>query len=348
MFDAEAIRRACGYDATDDTSEVVLQLPPSEGGVLLRLSQSKMQCFLRCPYSYYSTYQLKLRQKMDSRPSYADDGTFLHYVFEHFLRASLDENGRLSPPSPEEIEPIADKIIHSYIAEICAFPQDAIDRRMLHSFTRLRRLGIIMLHDILGELQCGGFVPSRFEQVIGMPGENGLPSVVLELKNGSRVSLSGKIDRIDLFESEDKLYVRVVDYKTGVHKFSTEDVRSGMDIQLVLYLFAVLSADPERYAAAGAQYLYASVEKGKPTVSRSGFLLDDPCVQDAVDASHTYQKKLTLQTEEEIRTLCQDMCSAVQDAAERILAGDAKKTPSEEACRFCPVRDHCDKAYHQA
>ena len=57
----------------------------------------------------------------------------------------------------------------------------------------------------------------------------------LTLTDGSRVFLNGKVDRIDIFCHKDKIYVRVVDYKSGEHKFSLSDVRSGMDIQLVLY-----------------------------------------------------------------------------------------------------------------
>ena len=347
-FDADAVRRALGTSpfVTDDT---VLKLPEVTVPITLRLSQSKMQTFILCPYRYYSTYHLKLREKKDSRPSYADDGLFLHYVFEKFLRASLDGNGKLSVPHEDEIDPLADRIIDTYLAEVCPLPPEHMDRRLLHLFARLRKLAGMMLRDILGELRMSGFVPAKFEQIIGMRGEDGLPPVTLELKNGSRVVLSGKVDRVDLYEADGKLYVRVVDYKSGVHKFSTDDVRSGMDIQLVLYLFAVLSSDTERYAAGGAQYLYATNDRGKVAIGRSGFLLDDETVRQAADRTPDGQftKKLILQTEEEINSLTADMNAAVVAAAERILAGDARKTPSKEACLFCPVRAHCDKAHHE-
>ena len=161
--------------------------------------------------------------------------------------------------------------------------------------------------------------------------------------------MGGIVDRIDLYEKDGRVYVRVVDYKSGKHDFKLEDVRSGMDIQLVLYLFAVLSSNPERYAAGRAQYLYATNDKGKVGIGRSGFLLDDDTVKQAADHSPDgrYTKKLLLQTEDEIKTLTEEMNAAVISAAERILAGDARKTPSKDACLFCPVRTHCDKAHHE-
>ena len=320
-----------------------------EDKITLYLSQSKIQAFMLCPYRYYSTYQLRLREQKDSRPSYADDGMFLHYVFEQFLRRSLDENGKLKIPAPEEIEPLANEIIDEYLLLVCPLPPSHMESRLVHIFARLRRLAVIVLHDIFAELAFSGFVPYKFEQTIGGRGENGLPPVVLTLKNGARVSLSGKVDRIDLYDDGETLYVRVIDYKSGEHKFSVNDVRNGMDVQLVLYLFAVLAADPEKFTAAGAQYLYAATEKGKLGIHRSGFLLGDEQLLTAADRTEgtVYIKKMLLQTQEEIASLGKDMQTAVISAAERILAGEAQKTPSENACKFCPVRLHCDRAYHK-
>ena len=347
-FDSDEIRRVLDEMPTWKEPPLLVA-QKSADGTTLRLSQSKIQTFVLCPYRYYSTYQLKLREKKDSRPSYADDGLFLHFVFEKFLRNALQPDGKLQIPDAKEIEPLADAIIDEYLQSVCPLPPEHMDRRLLHLFARLRRLSVIMLRDILAELAISGFVPYRFEQIIGMPQEGGLPAMVLELKNGSRVSLSGKVDRIDLYDCDGKLYVRVVDYKSGEHKFKLEDVRSGMDVQLVLYLFSVLAADPQSFSAAGAQYLYATTEKGKIGVSRSGFLLDDPKVRLAADGSteeKPYTKKLLLQSAEEINALADDMRQAVTSVAERILSGEATKTPSEDACRFCPIRTHCDRAYH--
>ena len=60
-----------------------------------------------------------------------------------------------------------------------------------------------------------------------------------------------------------------------------------------------------------------------------------------------FSKKLIQQTKEEIDGLIQEMKLAVTEIAERILAGEAQKTPSKDACRFCPVINHCDKAFHE-
>lgn len=346
FFDAGAVAlTAERYDSTKPTP--TLSSAPSPI-TTLRLSQSKIQAFVLCPYRYYSTYRLALREKKDSTPSYADDGVFLHYVFEHFLRASLNEDGTLRLPDIEEVKPMADGIIAEYIASVCPFPMDDLNGRILHLYARLRKLAIRILYEILFELRNSAFVPYRFEQIIGLPGENGLPPVTITLDNGTRVLLSGKIDRIDLYKTEDKLYVRVVDYKSGKHTFSLDQVRSGMDIQLVLYLYAFLTAEPNAQAA-GAQYLFASTDGGQTEIKRSGFYLDTEEIQRAAygDEPPRSGDKIIKQSAEEIESLHREMCEAVGTVANRILAGEVEKTPSEEACTFCPVRHNCNKAYHR-
>ena len=347
VIDFAEIRRARALPTEEDLAKP-LQAPATDERVALRLSQSKIQAFVLCPYRYFSTYSLRLRERKDSQPNYADDGTFLHYVFEHFLRASLTDDGKLKLPAPEDVEPLADRIIADYIGEVCPFPAESMDNRLLHIYSRLRRLAFKMLHEILGEIRTGLFVPTHFEKGIGTREEGSLPPVRLTLEGGSSVLLSGKIDRVDIYESDEKLYFRVVDYKSGKHTFSLDEVRSGMDIQLILYLFALKGAMPDSIPA-GAQYLFASTEKGVTEIKRSGLLLDDEAVSAAAngESGGIYTKGLTKQTVEEMQELQKQMQDAVRSVAERILSGEAEKTPSEKACAFCPVRADCNRAYHR-
>ena len=118
-----------------------------------------------------------------------------------------------------------------------------------------------------------------------------------------------------------------------------------MDIQLILYLFAYLSSNPHALPY-GAQYIYVKTEKGSSSVKRSGFCLDAEELKGAANQtkSSAYAKGLKKQSAEEIRALCEDMCQTVSEIAERMLSGEAHKTPSEEACAFCPIKPHCDQA----
>ena len=52
------------------------------------------------------------------------------------------------------------------------------------------------------------------------------------------MSLNGKIDRMDLCEEDDKVYLKIIDYKSGRTKFDLASVFHGLQLQLMVYMNA--------------------------------------------------------------------------------------------------------------
>ncbi len=319
-------------------------------GASLYLSKSKINAFMNCPYSYYSNYTLHLRDQKDSQTSYADDGRFVHYIFQRFLEEMLGEDNRLRLPDAEETEAVVDRIVKEYLTLICPIPPEETDTRLLHLFSRLRNLSVVLIKSTMEEIAASRFVPSYFEESIG---KQNIPDLTLTLKDGGVVHLTGDIDRVDLCRREDgRVYVRVIDYKTGSAGFRLQDVESGMDMQLVIYLYAVTQMDPEHFLPAGAHYLKKANVEGTLTATRSGFILDDTDLLALADTSEgqIYLNKqskissLEKYSSERIDALIETVKSNVASVAERILSGEATKTPSPDACKYCAVRECCNVA----
>ena len=57
--------------------------------------------------------------------------------------------------------------------------------------------------------------------------------------------MEGRIDRVDILKEKDERYVKIIDYKSGSNDFSLSDVYYGFQIQLLVYLDAVLSNEKE-------------------------------------------------------------------------------------------------------
>lgn len=339
MFHLEAVQK----NIAESTAKIAVteqKVASREAGSSLWLSKTKINTFMRCPYSYYCNYTLRLRDRKDSSTSAADDGTFIHYIFRRFLERMLGEDGQLRFPAEEELQAVVDAIVTEYLDLVCPIPPEEMDTRLLHLFSRLRELSVILLKSTLEEIQSGQFVPRYFEESIG---KANIPDLSLTLNDGSVVHLSGSIDRVDLYRQDNTVYVRVIDYKTGSSKFSLDEVKSGMDMQLVFYLYAVTQIDPAHYVPAGAHYLTKKKEGGNLNVIRSGFLLNDAELLESSDRSdgQIYTKSLKKMTAEEIASLIETVKSNVLSVAERILSGEANKTPSEKACQYCSVRENC-------
>ena len=64
-----------------------------------------------------------------------------------------------------------------------------------------------------------------------------------------RVALSGKVDRVDGYIQDGRLYLRVMDYKSGKKAFSLSDVWNGLNMQLIIYLYALQREGLDRYRA---------------------------------------------------------------------------------------------------
>ena len=50
--------------------------------------------------------------------------------------------------------------------------------------------------------------------------------------------LLGTIDRVDVCEEDDRVLMRVIDYKSGAKKFEMEDFYYGLELQLIIYMNA--------------------------------------------------------------------------------------------------------------
>lgn len=208
-------------------------------GDRMTLSQTRIEKYVNCHFNFYCDYILSLRPEKEAEFGASDSGSFLHRVLERFFCESEKEEGATF--TREEIEEIADRVIAEYKEEILPKALSIEENgRLPHLYRRLRNLAVMMIENILDEFSASDFTPRFFELRIG---GNGAPKPLsFTLKDGSTLSLPGVIDRVDLCRKENKLYVRIVDYKTGVKSFSLSDLAVGLNTQMLIYLFTLCHA----------------------------------------------------------------------------------------------------------
>lgn len=301
------------------------------------LSKSKINAFMKCPYSFYCKYALDLRERKEAVTTQANDGTFIHFVFEKFLKRMAIGGEFNFPTEPEEIEAIVGEIVLEYLKTACPIPLSEMDTRLLHLFSRLQALAVAMMIEILAEIRNKKFQPAYFEESLGKK----IPDLTISLSDGHIVHLSGTIDRIDLYQKDGQSFVRVIDYKTGSTSFKLSDVKSGNDMQLVFYLYAASKMDAEHFVPAGAYYLCGDTSGDRISIARSGFFLDDPALEDETPKK---SKSNIRMSRAEIEALIREACDKIAEISESIFSGNAEKKPSQKACRYCIVRESCDVA----
>ncbi len=205
----------------------------------LSASYSRLERFIKCRFAYFCEYELKLRDETPASFGAPDIGSFMHAVLEQTVKwIANGGEGEIS----EEVRRIAE----AYISEIFRVPAELVPKRLAHLFEYLCRSAEIFAKRIREEFEISSFKPRDFELTVGREG-NAVEPLLLE-SGDVCVELRGKIDRVDTFEDGDgRLYVRVVDYKTGLKKFSIENVKLGLDTQMLLYLFSIWENGEKRY-----------------------------------------------------------------------------------------------------
>lgn len=95
------------------------------------------------------------------------------------------------------------------------------------------------------QLRAGVFVPSAFE--LSFSRVEDPDAVDIALSPEERMKLKGRIDRVDTYEDEDHVYVKVIDYKSGSHKFDLAAVYYGLQLQLVVYMKVAAKLEQSRH-----------------------------------------------------------------------------------------------------
>ena len=317
------------------------------------MSASRLEQFARCPFAQYAKHGLNADERKEATERADNVGTFLHDALDTFVKAAQSDGADLKAMTPEQADAILDRILPPLISE----HNDGIFTRnaRLHEALIIKlRLIRWCVYSLLRQLQSGRFHVAATEASFGM-GE-GLKPVSLVLRDGTRIGVYGKIDRIDC--TDDGRMYRIVDYKTGrSHTFDPSKFESGETIQLPLYLEAAKQLGGE---AVGMYYMPLSAdppesEEETPVHLLSGITANDP---EAIAASDpdlgkrsTLIRKLTLKKDgsyggdllsrAQIEQIKDRALTAASRAAERIMNGEADVYPTEHACDYCPYDAVC-------
>lgn len=351
-------------------------------GKNLNLTQSRLDSYVSCHFAHYGKYALKLMENGKAEFHSADTGTFIHRILEVFMKSITDENGLRKDVPFDEIRRTVIRETERFIAEISPAGR-ALTARVNHLFKRLCRLAVAVIVDLYKEFQDSEFVPAFFEAEIGPNSEYGIDAPVIKLQDGSHVQLYGKIDRIDVFRQGNCVYIRVIDYKTGQKEFSFSDIEEGLNIQLLLYLFAVCQSNSsklkervsassdDRLLPAGAFYVSSHLSPLKlekimseqdaialagSKFSRSGILLDQEDIRSATgsvylppEKSRAKKRPTTMLGLDAMTALEDQLKQTITRIALEIKSGDAATCATDDKnapCKYCKLRSVCRVAPH--
>lgn len=250
-----------------------------------RLSISRLEKFNACPFSHFTTYGLALQEREVYSLKLPDLGQFFHSALEHFAQKLLDTNRDWGQLNKKECWELTNTIVEELAPQLQSeiLLSTARYRYLTGKFKKTVNRAAITLAE---HARRGKFRPLALEVAFGPGGQ--MPGLKLTLQDGTVMELAGRIDRLDGCQSEDKFFLRVIDYKSGNAGLDMVEVFYGLKLQLITYLDIALNYAQElikdkEIVPAGILYFHLQ----DPIISSAG-----PLAEDKIDAEILKELKM--------------------------------------------------------
>ena len=325
---------------------------------------SRLETFASCPYRHFLQYGLGLVPSGAWVFRQDEQGTFNHDV----LQAFLDRAMKL-PEWPDLSEESQTELLNSVLKERVK----QWDGGILTSDTMHRYQGAAIIHGVRTSVesmmrafrQKPHFLPMATEVPFGTPDESGrteIPPILIRTSDGDTVAFSGRIDRIDVLETEDgKKYFLIVDNKMSGKEVKQNSIAAGLQLQLPLYILAAQKG-LEGYEAAGGLYqpvrdvlvdsedrdhIEKQIDKELQT---SGMIRDIEIVQEAakpvkISGTSGTNDTVSVVSAEELLAFTSCALDTATDSVNRIRSGEVSPRPvkdgMESPCSWCDHLNGC-------
>ena len=318
-------------------------------------SATRLERFAACAFAHFLQYGMKLTERVEYEFKAMDMGNVMHRALENFAEEVRKKGLNWKELTREQREAIADECLDEIVADYgnTVLKSSARNEYMIERTRRILRRTVWALQK---QLEQGEFQPEGFEVTFG----------------------GGRIDRVDAMEDPDqnKVYVKVIDYKTGNTSFDLVYLYHGLQLQLMIYLDGALQVEQKKYAGrevvpAGVFYynikdpmIQEKIDADLETVSSgimkelkmNGLVQSDPDIVQKMDSSlssipvtfnkdGSFRKNSSVASSEQFAVLGRYVRTKIEKLRSSILAGDAEVSPYElgkkNACTYCPYVSVC-------
>ncbi|MEY7999086.1 helicase-exonuclease AddAB subunit AddB [Clostridium sp. Mt-5] len=340
-------------------------------GSHLKVSVSRLEKFAQCPFAYFIQYGLGAKDRKMYNLSPPDLGSFMHSILQKFSVDLKEKNLTWRDIDKKWCEENVNYIVSKTLNNM---PGSILNssKRYRHLTDSIKKTLVRSLWLITEHMKRGEFQPKAYELSFGDKGD--LPPISIKLHSGEEVSLVGRADRVDAMEENSVTYLRIIDYKSGTKEFKLSDIYYGFQMQLLIYLDAILTELDEKMNvdAIPAGILYFKLddpiikssgdipddkieERITKSLKMNGLLLNDPDLvkkmdrdmeksSDIIPASvkkdgSLSKSKSSLATVEQFQLLRKYVRDTIENLCEKMLEGNIEVTPyknkNRSACSYC-------------
>lgn len=346
-------------------------------GRQLENSVSRLETYAACACRHFLQYGLSLQEREEFGFEVSDMGNVYHAVLENFA-GKLAESGRTWWDFDENFATQAIKeAVEGYAA---TYGETVLysSARNEYAITRMSRILTRTVLTLQQHLKQGSFQPDDYE--LSFRFAEDLDSIHVDLSEEEKMHLQGRIDRIDVSEDAEHVYVKVIDYKSGNKKFDLAALYYGLQLQLVVYMNAAMELESRKHPdkeIVPAALLYYHIDD--PTIETpveltqeqineeiltklrmNGVVNSDPAVVERLDRflqdkskvipvekkkDGSFSARSGILSREELHVVSSYVDTKIRQIGREILDGKIAANPyekgNEEACTYCAYKKVC-------
>ena len=346
-------------------------------GRQLENSVSRLETYAACACRHFLQYGLSLQEREEFGFEVSDMGNVYHAVLENFA-GKLAESGRTWWDFDENFATQAIKeAVEGYAA---TYGETVLysSARNEYAITRMSRILTRTVLTLQQHLKQGSFQPDDYE--LSFRFAEDLDSIHVDLSEEEKMHLQGRIDRIDVSEDAEHVYVKVIDYKSGNKKFDLAALYYGLQLQLVVYMNAAMELESRKHPdkeIVPAALLYYHIDD--PTIATpveltqeqineeiltklrmNGVVNSDPAVVERLDRflqdkskvipvekkkDGSFSARSGILSREELHVVSAYVDTKIRQIGREILDGKIAANPyekgNEEACTYCAYKKVC-------
>lgn len=346
-------------------------------GRQLENSVSRLETYAACACRHFLQYGLSLQEREEFGFEVSDMGNVYHAVLENFA-GKLAESGRTWWDFDENFATQAIKeAVEGYAA---TYGETVLysSARNEYAITRMSRILTRTVLTLQQHLKQGSFQPDDYE--LSFRFAEDLDSIHVDLSEEEKMHLQGRIDRIDVSEDAEHVYVKVIDYKSGNKKFDLAALYYGLQLQLMVYMNAAMELESRKHPdkeIVPAALLYYHIDD--PTIETpveltqeqineeiltklrmNGVVNSDPAVVERLDRflqdkskvipvekkkDGSFSARSGILSREELHVVSAYVDTKIRQIGREILDGKIAANPyekgNEEACTYCAYKKVC-------
>lgn len=346
-------------------------------GQQLENSVSRLETYAACACRHFLQYGLSLQEREEFGFEASDMGTVYHAVLENFAGKLAESNLTWW----DFTEDFASKAVKESVEAYAATYGETVlysSARNEYAITRMSRILTRTVLTLQKHLKQGSFQPDDYE--LSFRFAEDLDSIHVDLSEDEKMHLQGRIDRIDVSEDAEHVYVKVIDYKSGNRKFDLAALYYGLQLQLVVYMNAAMEMESRKHPdkeIVPAALLYYHIDD--PTIETpveftdeqineqilaklrmNGVVNSDPEVVERLDRymqdksvvipvekkkDGSFSARSSVLSREEMQLISSYVDAKIRSIGREILDGKIAANPyekgNEEACTYCAYKKVC-------